>query len=387
MKVAVVGNGRTVHALVRGAAMAALGHDVRLVTLGPVLPVTGIEVKTRPIPVTLRESVAAARSFLADLRSFAPDLLHVHYAGGKLGTMASLSGVRPMVVSVMGGDVQPEQHPGGLPLLERRATRRLLQEADLILAKSDRLRAEMAALGDFGGKTETIRWGVDPEVFQPRPEAARELRGRLRLAPEARVILSPRILRPLYNVHLIVEALPRVLASVPEAVLLVAEHRSDPAYKEALADRAAALGVTERVRFIGASDHAQMPALYSLAEAMVSVPFSDGLPQSLFEAMACGTPTILGRLPGYAEVVTEGRHVVLTDLQPPALADAMVLLLRDRERAQAMASAARARVREVAWLPDEAKRVDSLYRRLHERPRRRASLSGRLLDGLSLFLR
>jgi glycosyltransferase involved in cell wall biosynthesis len=201
------------------------------------------------------------------------------------------------------------------------------------------------------------------------------------------VILSPRILRPLYNVHLIVEALPRVLASVPEAVLLVAEHRSDPAYKEALADRAAALGVTERVRFIGASDHAQMPALYSLAEAMVSVPFSDGLPQSLFEAMACGTPTILGRLPGYAEVVTEGRHVVLTDLQPPALADAMVLLLRDRERAQAMASAARARVREVAWLPDEAKRVDSLYRRLHERPRRRASLSGRLLDGLSLFLR
>jgi glycosyltransferase involved in cell wall biosynthesis len=387
MRIAVVGNGRTVHALVRGAAVAALGHEVRLVTLGPVLPTSGIEVRTRPIPVTLAQSVAAARSFLGDLRSFAPDLLHVHYAGGKLGTMASLSGIRPLVVTVMGGDVQPEQHSGGLPLLERRATRRLLHEADLILAKSDRLRTEMAALGDFGDKTETIRWGVDPAVFGPRPEAARALRSHLRLAPQARVILSPRILRPLYNVHLIVEALPRVLASVPGAVLLVAEHRADPEYKKSLVARVEALGLEDGVRFIGACDHAQMPALYSLAEVMVSVPFSDGLPQSLFEAMACETPAILGRLPGYAEVVTDGRHVLLADLQPEALADAMILLLKDRAHACALAAAARERVREVAWLPEEAKRVDGLYRRLRERPRRRASLSGRLLDGLSLLLR
>jgi glycosyltransferase involved in cell wall biosynthesis len=387
MRIAVVGNGRTVHALVRGEAVAALGHDVRLVTLGPVLPATGIEVRTRPIPVTLTQSLAAARSFLGDIRSFAPDLLHVHYAGGKLGTMASLSGIRPLVVTVMGGDVQPEQHPGGLPLLERRATRRLLQEADLILAKSDRLRTEMAALGDFDDKVETIRWGVDPAMFHPRPEDARAVRSRLQLPPEARVILSPRILRPLYNVHLIVEALPRVIASVPEAVLLVAEHRADADYRKALVARVEALGLTGHVRFIGACDYADMPALYSLAEVMVSVPFSDGLPQSLFEAMACETPAILGRLPGYAEVVTDGRHVLLADLQPEPLADAMTLLLNDRGRACALAAAARERVREVAWLPDEAKRVDGLYRRLLERPRRRASLTGRLLDGLSLFLR
>ena len=127
--------------------------------------------------------------------------------------------------------------------------------------------------------------------------------------------------------------------------------------------------------------------LYSLAEVMVSVPFSDGLPQSLFEAMACETPAILGRLPGYAEVVTDGQHALLADLQPEALAEAMIQLLKDKNRACALAAAARERVREVAWLPEEAKRVDGLYRRLLERPRRRASLTGRLLDGLSLFLR
>ena len=387
MRIAVVGNGRTVHALVRGAAVAALGHEVRLVTLGPVLPVSGMEVKTRPLPATLFESIAAARSFLDDLRSFRPDLLHVHYAGGKLGTMASLSGIRPMVVTVMGGDVQPEQHPNGLRLLERRATRRILEQADLILAKSDGLRAQIAAIGDFGGKVETVRWGADPAVFHRQPAAAQALRESLGLAPEARVILSPRILRPLYNIHLMVEALPRVLQSVPEAVLLVAEHRADPDYRRYLAARVEALGLAGRVRFIGPRDYAEMPALYSLAELMVSIPFSDGLPQSLFEAMACGTPAILGRLPGYAEAVTDGEHALLVDLRPEAVADAMSLVLKDAGRARAMSAASLQRVREVAWLPREVKRVEALYRAVCERPRTRASLVGRLLDGSSLLIR
>lgn len=387
MRIAVVGNGRTVHALVRSSALAALGHEVRLVTLGPVLPSSGIEVRTRPIPATLFESIAAARTFLDDLRSHRPDLLHVYYAGGKLGTMASLSGIRPLVVTVMGGDVQPEQHAGGLSWLERRATRRILAEADLILVKSDGLRAEMAAFGDYPGKVETIRWGVDPAVFHRQPVAARALRDRLALPPEARIILSPRILRPLYNVHLIVEALPRVLREVPQAFLLVAEHRADPEYRRSLATRVRSLGLEDRVRFIGPRDYAEMPALYSLAEAMVSVPFSDGLPQSLFEAMACETPAILGRLPGYAEVVVDGEHALLADLQPEPLAAAMALVLTDAARAHRLAAAARQRVRQVAWLPDEAKRVEALYQALLERPRTKASLSGRLLDGSTLLFR
>lgn len=387
MRIAVVGNGRTVHALVRGAAMAALGHDVRLVTLGPVLPVSGIEVRTRPIPATIPESIAAARGFLEDLRSFRSDLLHVHYAGGKLGTMASLSGIRPMVVSVMGGDVQPEQHANGLSRLERRATRRLLAQADLILAKSDRLRAEMAAFGDFGGKVETVRWGADPAVFHRQPAAARAVRARLRLPAGARLILSPRILRPLYNVHLIVEALPRVRQEVPQTMLLVAEHRADPDYRRSLAERARRLGVEESVRFIGARDYAEMPALYSAAEAMVSVPFSDGLPQSLFEAMACETPAILGRLPAYAEAVTEGEHALLVDFDPAAIADAMIVLLKDPPRGRSLAAAALRRLQEFAWLPREVKRVEALFEAVLAQPRKRTARAARIIDAASLFFR
>jgi glycosyltransferase involved in cell wall biosynthesis len=219
------------------------------------------------------------------------------------------------------------------------------------------------------------------------PDEARALRDELGLRPADRVVLSPRILRPLYNVHLIVEAMPAVLARVPEALLLVTEHRADEDYRRRLEARAQALGLGGRVRFIGAVGHARMPALYTLAEAMVSIPFSDGLPQSLFEAMACETPAVIGRLPAYDEVVRDGEHALLCDLDAPAVAAAVTRLLTDAALARRLARAALARVLEVACLPREAERVERLYEQVLRKRRRRAPLGRRFLDGLTLFLR
>jgi glycosyltransferase involved in cell wall biosynthesis len=382
-----VGNGRTVHALVRGAAVAARGHQVRLVTLGPVLPSAGIEVRTRPIPETLPQAVRAARGFLDDIRSFEPDLLHVHYAGGKLGTLAAFSGVRPLVVTVMGGDVQPEQHLEGHARLERRATRRLLEQADLLLAKSEALLRELENFGDFGAKTEVVRWGIDVARFRRDPTAGRAWRARLGLQADDRVVLSPRLLRPLYNVHLLIEAWPGVLQRVPTAVLLVSEHRALPDYKAQLEQRARSLGIAEGVRFIGAIDYADMPGLLSACDLSVSVPSSDGLPQSLFEALASETPTVLGRLDAYAEAVTDGTHTLLSDIEPEALAQAIAKVLGDRQLAASLSRAGLARVGTIASLPYEAERVEGFYRRVLDQPRRRTPAMARWLDAATLLLR
>jgi glycosyltransferase involved in cell wall biosynthesis len=386
--VAVVGNGRSVHTVVRSRAIADRGHDVRLVTVGPVLDGGGFEVKTRPLPHHPFEAARAARGFLADLEAFRPDLLHVHYAGGRLGRLALLSAVRPLVVTVMGGDVLEDQHPGGrMSRADRRTTRRLLDEAATILVKSDALRPAVAAFGDFGAKVRTVRWGVDPAVFRPDPEAARALRDRLGLAPTDRVVLSPRILQPLYNVHLIVEAMPQVLATVPDAVLLVTEYQADGDYRRRLEEIARAAGCASRVRFVGRIAHADMPALYTLAEAVVSVPASDGLPQSLFEALACEAPTIVGALEAYREIVQDGETGGMSDFTASAIAAAVERILGDAALRARMGSAGRRRVSAVASLPREAERVEGFYREALTAPRRRRGLSSRLGDAVALVIR
>ena len=387
MRIAVVGSGRSVHAIARSVAVAGLGHEVRFVTVGDVLPAPGVEVRTRALPRGPLAAARAARGFLTDLRSFGPALLHLHYAGGKLGTMAALSGVRPLVVTVMGGDVLPEQHAGGLSRLERRATRRILAAADLLLVKSEALRPALEAWGGFAGKCEVVRWGVDPATFHRDVEAAAALRRRLRLSPADRVILSPRPLQPLYNVHLLVEAMPEVVAHVPSAALVITEYNADPGYAARLRQAVAALGLGDRVQFAGAVATRDMPGLHSLAEIEASLPSSDGLPQSLFEAMACGTPVVLGRLTAYREIVTDGESALLADLEPRAVASTMVRLMTDSALRDRLARTGLERVREVGFLPRELQRVDSLYREVVARGAARERPRGRLLDLLGLLPR
>jgi len=299
LRVAMVGNASTIHSIVRGGAIAAMGHHVRLVTLGPPLATTDFEVRTRPIPRSVLAGLLAFRSFQRDLREFHPDILHVHYAGGRLGSLALASGIKPLVVTVMGGDVQPEQHMGQLGLLDRRATRRLLGESALILAKSQLLADKVALLGDYAGKTEVVRWGIDLERFRHDEARGQALRERLKLGPGP-VLLSPRVLRPLYNIQLIVDAMPAILQTCSGAQLLISRLREDPKYTERVRNRVLELGLSGQVHFIEAFDYESMPALLSLTDVVISVPFSDGLPQTLFESLASETPIVQRRCPAFS---------------------------------------------------------------------------------------
>ncbi len=381
-----VGNGATVHALVRGAAIASLGHAVRLVTLGPVLPVPGIEVRTRPLPRTALEGFAAFRSFVRDLRDFHPDLLHVHYAGGRLGSLALASGIKPLVVTVMGGDVQPEQLMGRAGALDLRTTRRLLQEADLLLAKSRALAAEIQRYGDYAGKTEVVHWGIDVARFEAKPGAGAAMRKKMDLG-DAPLLLSPRILRPLYNIHLIVEAMPEILRQRPDVTLLISRHREDVGYAAKLRQRVSKLGIEGSVRFIEPVAYDDMPGLLAATSVVVSVPFSDGLPQTLFECLAAGTPIVLGRLDAYGEMVEHEREVLLADLEAPSIAGAVSRILNEAGLAPRLREAGRKRILEAASLPEEARRVEALYRGVLERGRRGSPLGPRILDAVSLAFR
>jgi glycosyltransferase involved in cell wall biosynthesis len=103
--------------------------------------------------------------------------------------------------------------------------------------------------------------------------------------------------------------------------------------------------------------------------------------------MACGTPAILGRLPAYAEVVTDGRTALLVDLRPEAIADGIERILQQPAWAQALAAAAQAAVGETASLSRAVERVDELYSRVRHASGHRTRTLARAADALSLLVR
>ena len=381
LTICVIGAGSSVHVAARAKCFADMGHKVLLFTaqrspsgIAGVAEHTpgpenarggGLAIRVLlPLLKSLRLPQAGlfhAWSLIRFLREHRPDIVHVHFAQGYYGWLAGLIGCRPLVVSVMGGDILFDEQ-GAPDATTRWLTVELLRQADLITSKSHYLTSVLDRLGGFGAKTERVVWGVPMSRFRRTDAGA--LRARLGIEPGRRIILSPRILQPLYRIHLLIEAMPRVVREIPEAVLLITEHRADPGYRAQVARRVAELGLASHTVFCGDIAQEEMPALYSAAEISAGIPSSDGLPQTLLEAMACETPSLLSRLPRYEEVVRHGESAYFVDAEPETIADGMIRLLSDPALRARIAGNALEIVAREGNLEESASRVLARYRQL-----------------------
>ncbi|MEX2161702.1 MAG: glycosyltransferase [Anaerolineales bacterium] len=292
------------------------------------------------------------------LRIVQPDLVHVHYASKGLAALA-LRGKFSLLVSVMGSDIMPE---AGYRGWYATFTRLLLDRADVITSKSSYMDAVLQSIGDYKDKVRRIRWGVDLGVFHPRRDTA-AFRKRWDIISGALVFFDPRSAKALYNKEIILEAFHEYrLANSPPAVLLIATSSAEPSYLAFLQRRARELNLGKAVSFLPPLSTDEMADAFCLADVTISVPRSDGLPQSLLEAMACGSHLLLGNLPQYAEIVRGGASVqVLQSLDPQKMAEAL-LWFADRPEVRATAKEINPRyVEKNANLIHEKRRLLDLY--------------------------
>lgn len=145
--------------------------------------------------------------------------------------------------------------------------------------------------------------------------------------------------------HVLLRALPSVLARVPDARLVVAGDGPERARLRRLAGE---LGIESRTRFLG---HVPADRLgQALGSAWVqAVPSLWDEPFGLVtpEAMMRGTAVVASRAGGPAESVVDGdTGLLVPEDDPEALAEALARLLASRETSEAMGAAGRQRALE-----------------------------------------
>lgn len=136
----------------------------------------------------------------------------------------------------------------------------------------------------------------------------------------------------------------------------------DGALRAELQDAVSTMGLDDRVHFLGQLDHDDLLHLTAAADAVVLSSTHEGLPVTVVEAMAAGTPVVATAVGGIPEVVEDGRSGLLVPPgDPPALAGAIERILRDGDLRARIAAGGAARVREFCPIEQIAERHEALY--------------------------
>jgi glycosyltransferase involved in cell wall biosynthesis len=218
------------------------------------------------------------------------DLIDAHYYypdGVAAALIAKRLGV-PFVVTARGTDIN---------LIPRhRAPRRMIRwaaaRAAASIAVCRALREEMVGIGCEAAKIHVLRNGVDLQRFTPLPR--QEARSGLQLT--GKVALSVGYLIERKGHHIAIAA----LRELPDWQLLIVGHGPMEAELRGLA---AASGVADRVRFVGAVEQGALPRYYSAADVLILASSREGMANVLLEALACGTPVVATNLWGTPEII------------------------------------------------------------------------------------
>jgi glycosyltransferase involved in cell wall biosynthesis len=215
--------------------------------------------------------------------------------------------------------------PAGRHWLERWARR---TRPELVLANS---RWTMAAVPNLfpAVRAEVLYLPVAPPVVGRDERASCEVRAALNTPADATVIIQACRLERWKGHALLLQALAE-LAAVPGWVCWIAGGAQRPHEAEYLAElrqQAAALGIADRVRFLG--QRADVPALLAAADIHCqpntgSEPFGIAFVEALYARL----PVVTTALGGALEIVDESCGILVPPADPRTLADALGMLVR-----------------------------------------------------------
>lgn len=208
-----------------------------------------------------------------------------------------------------------------------------------------------------GDGLHVVHEGINTQLAQPRPDVSYEVRG-IRIDRSVPTLtFVNRNLERLRGFDLFMQALPRVMAAVPQLrVVIVGDndkgyaggHPSGRPLKEVMLAELEGQLDLERMHFLGRIPHPHLIGILQASWVHVYLSYPFILGWSLLEAMACGCCIVGSRGMPVEEVITDGVEGVLVPMQDPALlAQRIEALLVSPQMRDALGQ--RARRRALEW--------------------------------------
>jgi D-inositol-3-phosphate glycosyltransferase len=270
-------------------------------------------------------------------------------------------------------EAQPE------PGLRIRVEGEIAQQADLLIASTaDEGDDLIKSYHADPERVFVVPPGVDLATFQPidRSEARRKIG-----YGDGRLLLFVGRLERLKGVDIAIRALGLLRDRDHDDLRLIVlgddareggVRDGEETEKERLKAVATAVGVRDRVDFLGSVAQHELPYFYAAADACVMPSYSESFGLVALEAQACGCPVVASGVSGLRSVVRDEVSGYLIDGDDPAVyAERIGRLLADTERAQQMGRSGRLLAQRFSWTRT-ADRLQGLFERVIDSDQARA---------------
>ncbi len=230
---------------------------------------------------------------------------------------------------------------------------------DVYITCGDNMRNNLVSNCRFPAeKVVSIPTGVGKEFFNVKKNSEEKLKYGLNM--DSIVITNVGILRSVKGHEVTLKSVQRVMETIPNAKFLIV---GDGPRKEALENLVHDLGISKHVIFTGFVG--DIAGIYSFTDVAVLSSWSEGLPQSILQAMAAGVPVVATKAGGVPEaVINEKTGILVEPGDHEALAKSITRILNNRELSLRLAKDAREHVMNEHSVTGMIDKIESLYAKL-----------------------
>lgn len=207
--------------------------------------------------------------------------------------------------------------------------------------------------------------GVDLKNYQLRVCSSKK-KAEIGIKEDELIVGNVASLYPVKGQLYLLKAASLVLSQIPKARFIIV---GEGPLEGELKKEASRLGISPYVKFLGF--RSDVNELLKIMDVFVLCSLSEAMPLSLIEAMASGTPVVATKVGGVPEVVDDGIDGILVPrVDPEALAEKIILLIKDKEKAKLFAKNAYKKVSFRFSLNGMLQKYEHIYDTLLRRSKR-----------------